>query len=305
MRRGDVLRLTDLDGGTCVNLQLHHAALTSERLNPADTVKVQWQAYLGEGALLLSDLGRVLATIIADTSAGHDALCGHTNRRDQRGPVRPRRAPTARTRRPATCWPWPPPAATSAGATSPPGINLFAPVRVGDDGAPRTSQPPTGAPAHVELRAELDLVVLVAVDPHPLDRRGPTRAGPVRITAWAAVRPEPDPFRATTPERLRAFENTEQFVGAARWSGAVSTVDRGRRAARRGGRGPRRRGPAWCAPGETLRIVDLGGNQAVDCLLYNAARPRRAVLGGRHHRRPAQHLPGRRAASCAPTRATR
>ena len=34
----------------------------AERLNVADTVKVQWQAYLGAGRLLLSDMGRVLMT---------------------------------------------------------------------------------------------------------------------------------------------------------------------------------------------------------------------------------------------------
>ena len=47
-----------------------------ERLNTADTVKVPWQAYLGTGHPLLSDQGRVLATIVADGSGHHDALCG-------------------------------------------------------------------------------------------------------------------------------------------------------------------------------------------------------------------------------------
>ena len=42
-------------------------------------MKVQWQAYLGAGSLLLSDMGRVLLTIVADTSGRHDALCGASN----------------------------------------------------------------------------------------------------------------------------------------------------------------------------------------------------------------------------------
>ena len=177
-------------------------------------MKVQWQAYLGEGALLLSDLGRVLATITADTSAGHDALCGHSNRRTHEaryghggvhGPH-----PNARDllalaaarhdlgRRDLTA-----------------GINLFAPVRVADDGGLHLS-PASGTPGFVELRAELDLVVLVAVAAHPLDDQPDPVVGPVRITSWAAERPDPDPFRTATPERQRAFENTEQFVAAAR-----------------------------------------------------------------------------------------
>ena len=36
---------------------------------------------------------------------------------------------------------------------------------------------------------------------------------------------------------------------------------------------PARRGPRVVAAGATLRIVDLDGNQAVDCLLYNADDP--------------------------------
>ena len=41
-------------------------------------MKVPWQAYLGEGHPLLSDQGRVLATVVADGSGHHDALCGTT-----------------------------------------------------------------------------------------------------------------------------------------------------------------------------------------------------------------------------------
>lgn len=218
VRRGDVIRLTDLDGRTCANLQLHHAALTSERLNPADTVKVQWQAYLGAGALLLSDLGRVLATITDDTSAGHDALCGHTSRA----------ANEARYGHGAAHGPHPATRDLLALAAArhdlgrrdlTSGINLFAPVRVADDGGLHLV-PGAGVPGHVELRAELDLVVLVAVNPHPLDDGPDGRAGRVRITSWAAERSDLDPFRGTTPERLRAFENTEQFVAAARTGAA-------------------------------------------------------------------------------------
>ena len=58
--RGAVVRLTDLEGDACANLLVYNAAQPFERLNVADTVKVQWQAYLGAGSLLLSDMGRVL-----------------------------------------------------------------------------------------------------------------------------------------------------------------------------------------------------------------------------------------------------
>ncbi len=78
--RGSVVRIADLNGDGCVQLLVFNARDTAERLNPADTVKVQWQAYLRLGALLLSDMGRVLMTIVGDTSGRHDCLCGGTNR---------------------------------------------------------------------------------------------------------------------------------------------------------------------------------------------------------------------------------
>ena len=76
--RGTRLRLADPDGGACAHLLLFRADASWERLNVADTMKVPWQAYLGAGHPLLSDQGRVLATIVADTSGHHDALCGMT-----------------------------------------------------------------------------------------------------------------------------------------------------------------------------------------------------------------------------------
>ncbi len=78
LARGTRLRLRDLDGTACAHLLLWRADAPWERLNVADTVKVPWQAYLSAGHPLLSDQGRVLATLVSDTSGHHDALCGTT-----------------------------------------------------------------------------------------------------------------------------------------------------------------------------------------------------------------------------------
>ncbi|MFE4651090.1 DUF1989 domain-containing protein, partial [Streptomyces sp. NPDC056707] len=63
LARGTELRLTDLAGDACAHLLLYVDGRPWERLNTADTVKVQWNAYLGADRLLLSDQGRVLASV--------------------------------------------------------------------------------------------------------------------------------------------------------------------------------------------------------------------------------------------------
>lgn len=79
LARGTRLRLIDTKGDACAGLQLFNAEMPTERLNVADTVKVQWNGYLGAGKLLLSDMGRVLMSIVEDDAATHDAFCGTSN----------------------------------------------------------------------------------------------------------------------------------------------------------------------------------------------------------------------------------
>lgn len=209
--RGARLRLLDTDGDACAALMVHRADHPAERLNVADTVKVQWQAYLGPGMLLLSGMGRVLATLEEDTSARHDALCGAST-----APGNARRygdgsvygpSPSARDRLLL--------ALAKHGLTRrdlPPTLNLFKGVRVESDGALTLMGDP--APGrHVVLRAEMDVLVSVANCPHRLDARDAYVCTPLRLTAWAGSPTAPDdPARTAGPEALRAFQNTEALL---------------------------------------------------------------------------------------------
>ncbi|MEY2430695.1 MAG: uncharacterized protein QOC92_420 [Acidimicrobiaceae bacterium] len=211
LRRGTVARITDLEGDGCVQLLVYNAAAPNERLNVADTVKVQWQAYLDEGALLLSDMGRVLMTIVADTSARHDCLCGCSNRltnevRFGAGGV----ASTTPNARDLLALSGAKNGLTRADIG--PNINLFKGVRAEDGGSLRFDGE-SGLATFVELRAEMDVIVLLTNTPHPLDPRTEYAGTPVRVTAWrGSPTTDADRFRTSTPERLRAFQNTEEFL---------------------------------------------------------------------------------------------
>ncbi|HEY3142492.1 MAG TPA: DUF1989 domain-containing protein [Acidimicrobiales bacterium] len=193
VRRGTHLRIAELDLPTNVSLVLHHSARTIERLNVADTVKLQWNAYPGPASLLLSDMGRVLATVLDDSTGSLDLLCG-ASIPEGRGRLLLGLAKHGLTRR-----------------DLPPAANLFTPVRVdAGGGLRRIHRPPD--PTHVTVRAELDLLVSLAVTPHPLDDPA-VGGGLIRVTAWqGAPAGADDPARRASPEAQRAFENTDDVL---------------------------------------------------------------------------------------------
>jgi urea carboxylase-associated protein 2 len=209
MDRGARLRLIDLEGDACVSMLLFNAERPVERLNVADTLKVQWNAYLGAGRLLLSDMGKVLMSVAEDTAGTHDAFCGASNPAsnaarygdgDNWGPH-----PSARDRFLL--------AAAKFGLGRKdihPSINWFKGVTILADGATRFVSARCPGQS-VTLRAEMDVIVMLANCPHVLDPRPDYTVTPVRALAWrGAVTPIDDPIRNATPEGLRAFLNVEE-----------------------------------------------------------------------------------------------
>ena len=208
--RGSRLRLIDLRGDACASLLVFNASMPTERLNIADTVKVQWDAYPSAGSLLLSDMGRALASFERDEAATHDAFCGASNETSNHAHYgdgsNSGSYPNARDRLLL--------GAAKHGLSRRdvhPCINLFKGVRIGADGAVIPELGPFEPGRSLVLRAEMDLILVIANCPHVLDPR-PWSVTPLRATAWRGpITVEDDPIRTATPERLRAFLNTEDL----------------------------------------------------------------------------------------------
>ncbi len=211
--RGTRVRLDDPTGLACAHIVLFNALETSERLNVADTVKIPWQAYLGDGHPLLSGDGRALATITEDSSGRHDAFCGTTTdsvserKYGSAAPEGP--APSGRSRFLL--------AAAKHGLTGrdlPPSVSFFQGVRVEEDGTLRFTGS-AGPGTHVELVAELPLLILIVNVPHPLDPAPRYRVGPLRVHAWRGEPTGPTDERFTrTPELNRAYLNSIDYADA-------------------------------------------------------------------------------------------
>jgi urea carboxylase-associated protein 2 len=213
LARGTRLRLTDVDGDACAHVVLFRAGQTYERLSVADTIKVLWNAYPSRGSLLLSDQGRVLASIVADSSVRHDTMTGASNRatntaRYGSGGV-DGSSPAGRELLVV--------AAAKHGLEPrdiPASISFFKGVTVELDGTLRFDGS-AGPGLAVDLVAEMPLVVLIANAVHPLDPRSEYRCTRLEVVAWRGAPTTPGDLRWTvSPEGERAFLNTADALEA-------------------------------------------------------------------------------------------
>lgn len=80
MKRGQVLRLVDLEGTQAVDFLCYNAADPTERYNAADTMKINGSLFIGKGTRLYSDMGNVMFGVIDDTCGRHDTIGGCCSR---------------------------------------------------------------------------------------------------------------------------------------------------------------------------------------------------------------------------------
>lgn len=84
IKRGQVLRLVDLQGRQAVDFLCYNATAPAERYNAADTMKINGSLFVGKGTKLYSDMGQVLFTVIEDTCGRHDTIGGCCSRESNR-----------------------------------------------------------------------------------------------------------------------------------------------------------------------------------------------------------------------------
>ena len=76
VRRGEVLRITDLEGQQAVDFLCYNAANPEERYHAPNTVKAAGSIFLTTGHTLYSDVARPMFVIVEDQFGGHDTIGG-------------------------------------------------------------------------------------------------------------------------------------------------------------------------------------------------------------------------------------
>jgi hypothetical protein len=74
--KGDRLRLIDLEGQQAIDFLCYNADDPAERYNAANTLKLNHNIYLGQDCVLWSVRARRMMTIVEDTCGFHDTLYG-------------------------------------------------------------------------------------------------------------------------------------------------------------------------------------------------------------------------------------
>ncbi|MGF6412416.1 urea amidolyase associated protein UAAP1 [Paraburkholderia sp. MM5482-R1] len=214
VKRGRSLRITDLRGGANVSVMMVNATEKSERLNLPDSLKCQHTARLTVGHCLYSDMGRVLAAIVADTCGWHDSIGGVSNAdevRERYGAGRYQELRNAFYRNGTDnllveMGKW------GLGITDLlMTLNLFSRVDVSEDGVLSFVPGNSKAGNYVELYAPMNTLVVLTAIQHPLDPNPEYAPRPVKLELSDA-RPEvAEVCRTACEENARGFINTERF----------------------------------------------------------------------------------------------
>ena len=215
LRRGNTLRLTDLEGTANVSALFYNQEEKSERYNMPDTLKAQHTAFLTAGCACYSDMGRILCSIPEDTCGWHDALCGALD-----AATMERRWGSARYQEHRN-------AMHRAGleglqvelakwglgrrdVVAP--VNFFSKAVADEEGRLRFAREHRQPGQYVDLRFEMNVLVVLSAAPHPLDPAPQYAPGAVAMTAWrSGTAGAEDPCRLRCPENDRGFVNTERF----------------------------------------------------------------------------------------------
>ena len=186
VKAGQILRIIDLEGNQAVDTIFYNADDTDESYSMTDTLQHQGGIYLTTGSVLMSNRGRAMLTIVADTCGRHDTLGGACAAESNtvRYAIQKKFMHNCRDNYLIAL------AHADNGMTKRdlvPNINFFMNVPVTPAGG-LTFEDGLSAPGkYVEMRAEMDVLVLVSNCPqlnNPCNAYNPT---PARFLIWDAV----------------------------------------------------------------------------------------------------------------------
>lgn len=211
VRRGHSLRLIDNEGGANIGMLMYNPTSPLERINVPDTLKCQHTFKLTKGNCIYSDMGRVFCSITEDSAGWHDAACGTCNKalvEKRWGRKSYQEARNAMHRNGFDSFLIELAKYGLGKKDLAANLNLFSRVETDNDGNLRFIENASKAGDYVELRFEMDTLVVMHSCPHPLDT---SAQWPVKPVTWQLREAEKvasdDVCQNSCEENKRGFMN--------------------------------------------------------------------------------------------------
>ncbi len=184
VKAGQYLRLLDLEGNQAADTLFYNATDPQERYSAMDTIREQGNLYLTTGSVLRSNNNNPMLEIVADTCGRHDTLGGAcaTESNTVRYDLEKRCMHACRDSWMLAIAEHPEFGVTKRDISH--NINFFMNVPVTTEGGLTFADGISAPGKYVEMRAEMDLLVLVSNCPqlnNPCNGYNPT---PVELLLW-------------------------------------------------------------------------------------------------------------------------
>lgn len=182
VKKGQTLRLLDLKGNQAVDTLFYSPGDTRERYDAQRTIRRQGALFLTTGTVLYSNLGNPMATITADTCGQHDTLGGACAQESNTTRYAADRFHMHSCRTNFLCSCLNDGRLTKRDLTA--NVNFFMNVPVSPEGTLIFADGVSAPLKYVEMRAEMDLIVLISNCPqlnNPCNAWNPT---PTEVLIW-------------------------------------------------------------------------------------------------------------------------
>jgi len=215
IRRGTALRLTDLGGGANLAAGFYNPEDKLERYNMPDTLKAQHTAFLTKGHVCYSDMGRVMCSIIEDSVGWHDTICGVSDAlqieaKFGKADFQSHRNDMYRNGKDGLLIELAKYGLGKRDLVA--NVNFFSKVSAADAGELTFHTQHSRAGNYVEVRFDMNVLLVLSAAPHPLDPQTVYQPSPVKISAWhAGDAAQDDVCRNSCAQNQRGFVNTERY----------------------------------------------------------------------------------------------
>jgi uncharacterized protein len=186
VQKGQTVRILDLEGNQAVDTLFYSAADTDERYDANTTIREQGNLYLTTGSVLRSNAGTPMLTIVADTCGRHDTVGGACSAESNtvRYALEKRHMHSCRDSFLLALAEWDDGMGKRDLSSN---INFFMNVPVSPEGGLTFEDGISEAGRYVEMRAEMDVILLISNCPqlnNPCNAYNPT---PVEVLIWEAA----------------------------------------------------------------------------------------------------------------------